>query len=70
MHEALAHLHPYPFEKLARLKNVTRAAQQKTPLDLSIGEPQHETPRLVLEAMAQHLPQMARYPTTRGTEEL
>lgn len=70
MHEALAHLHPYPFEKLARLKNLTRAAQQKTPLDLSIGEPQHETPRLVLEAMAQQLPQMARYPTTRGTEEL
>jgi N-succinyldiaminopimelate aminotransferase len=70
MHEALAHLHPYPFEKLARLKAAARAAEHKAPLDLSIGEPQHDTPRLILESMAQHLPQMARYPTTRGTEDL
>jgi N-succinyldiaminopimelate aminotransferase len=69
MHEALSRLHPYPFERLARVKSAVRTPAG-TALDLSIGEPRHPTPAFVTETLAQHLPEVARYPTTRGTEDL
>lgn len=70
MHNALARLHAYPFERLARLTASVRPAQHKSALDLSIGEPRHDTPPAIIEVMARELPQMSRYPTTRGTETL
>jgi N-succinyldiaminopimelate aminotransferase len=70
MHEALAHLQPYPFEKLARLRSTVRVAGHKTAIDLSIGEPRHETPPYIIETMSRHLPEMAKYPTTKGSEAL
>lgn len=69
MHDALSRLQPYPFEKLAQLKAAVRAAP-KSAIDLSIGEPQHETAPFILEAMTHHLAKMAKYPTTRGSEDL
>ncbi|HTT07224.1 MAG TPA: succinyldiaminopimelate transaminase [Gammaproteobacteria bacterium] len=69
MHDALSRLQPYPFEKLAQLKAAVRPAP-KSAIDLSIGEPQHETPPFILQAMTRHLPKMAKYPTTRGSDEL
>jgi N-succinyldiaminopimelate aminotransferase len=70
MHNALSRLHAYPFERLARLQNGVRAASERSALDLSIGEPRHETPRAIIETMARELPHMARYPSTRGTDAL
>jgi N-succinyldiaminopimelate aminotransferase len=70
MHEALPRLQPYPFEKLARLRAGVHLPHDKAVIDLSIGEPRHETPAFILEAMSRHLPEMDRYPTTRGTDEL
>jgi N-succinyldiaminopimelate aminotransferase len=59
-------LQPYPFEELARLQSaVTPAAVPG--IDLSIGEPKHPTPGLILEALAGSLDGAARYPSTRGT---
>ena len=70
MHEALARLQPYPFEKLARLRAGVRPAGDKAPLDLSIGEPRHETPPFIMDTLTQHLPEMAKYPSTSGSDEL
>lgn len=70
MHDALGRLHAYPFERLARLTSTVRAAAHKSPLDMSIGEPRHETPQAIIDVMSRELPQMSRYPTTRGTESL
>jgi N-succinyldiaminopimelate aminotransferase len=69
MHDALSRLQPYPFEKLTQLRAAVRPAP-KSAIDLSIGEPQHETPPFILEAMRHHLSKMAKYPATRGIDEL
>lgn len=70
MHNALLRLQAYPFERLARLQNGVRVATSKSPLDMSIGEPRHETPRIIIDTMARELPHMSRYPSTRGTDAL
>lgn len=70
MNPLLQRLQPYPFERLrALLAGVTPAA--KSPIDLSIGEPKHATPALVVEALtrgARH--GLANYPTTQGSVAL
>jgi N-succinyldiaminopimelate aminotransferase len=70
MNSRLASLQRYPFEKLAELiKDVTPPAN-KSPIKLSMGEPQHAAPAFVLEALAANLAQLSRYPSTRGDPEL
>lgn len=69
MNPGFEKLHPYPFERLARLLRETKKADKK-PIDLSIGEPKHPTPQLILDTLAAHLTSADRYPTTRGTIEL
>src|SRR5581483_630731 len=69
MHDALPRLQPYPFEKLPQLKAAMRPAP-KSAIDLSIGEPRHETPSFILDALGRQLPLLAKYPTTRGGDEL
>ena len=44
----LAQLQPYPFERLRALF-ATVQAPARTPIRLSIGEPQHPTPQLLLD---------------------
>ena len=44
MNPNLDRLHPYPFEKLARLKANIQAPDHLTPISLGIGEPQHPAP--------------------------
>ena len=70
MNRDLDRLQPYPFEKLNALKASVTAPAALEPIALSIGEPQHQPPAFVLEAMAQHLPRLANYPTTKGLPEL
>ena len=39
-------------------------------IDLSIGEPKHTTPELILNELQKQLPRAASYPTTRGIDAL
>jgi N-succinyldiaminopimelate aminotransferase len=66
----LKHLHPYPFEKLAQLKQGITPPTNKSHIALSMGEPTHDTPHLIQEALLTHLHGLANYPTTKGIPEL
>ncbi len=69
MNANLAHLQPYPFEKLrALVAGVTPPAM--SPIRLSIGEPQHPTPQFIREALVAHLDGLSVYPTTAGSDRL
>lgn len=70
MNPDLQRLQPYPFEKLAKLfANITPPAD-KAPVRLSIGEPKHPTPTVILEAIREHLDGIAVYPLTKGEDVL
>ncbi|MAT93828.1 MAG: succinyldiaminopimelate transaminase [Halioglobus sp.] len=70
MNPRLDKLQPYPFARLQSLFDGVQAPPDKTPIRLSIGEPQHAPPPFVLDEMANSLPRLAQYPTTAGTAEL
>jgi len=70
MNPGLAQLQPYPFEKLAGLKQGISPPQNKAAIDLSIGEPRHKTPAFILDELRAHLPEAALYPRTRGSDAL
>jgi N-succinyldiaminopimelate aminotransferase len=70
MNPDLAKLHPYPFEKLAQLKQGCVPPESKPHIALSIGEPKHPTPGFITEAVITHLHGLSTYPTTAGTNEL
>ena len=70
MNPQLARLQPYPFERLRALfTGVTPNPAQK-PISLSLGEPKHPTPTLLLEALAAGAKSLANYPTTGGAPAL
>ncbi|OHC81261.1 MAG: succinyldiaminopimelate transaminase [Sideroxydans sp. GWF2_59_14] len=70
MNRDLDKLQPYPFQKLAKLfGEVTPNAAMK-PISLHIGEPKHETPRFIKEALVAGLDGLANYPTTIGSDAL
>jgi len=66
----LARLQPYPFEKLRLLFAGVSPAPTFDEIKLSIGEPQHETPPFIKQALADNLAGLANYPTTQGTDAL
>ena len=70
MNPLLQRLQPYPFERLrALLANAAPAA--KPPINLSIGEPKHETPAFIIDALARGARHgLANYPTTKGPPAL
>jgi N-succinyldiaminopimelate aminotransferase len=70
MNPNLDRLHPYPFEKLARLKTGIRSPEGLAPISLGIGEPKHPSPAFVTQVIADNLDKLANYPTTKGTEAL
>jgi N-succinyldiaminopimelate aminotransferase len=70
MNPDLANLHPYPFEKLAKLKQGCVPPTDKEHISLSIGEPKHPTPSFITEAVIEHLHGLSNYPTTAGSAEL
>lgn len=70
MNPDLDKLQPYPFEKLAKLKEGITPPQDKKHIALSIGEPKHPAPQFVLETLTNALPEMERYPSTKGLLEL
>ena len=69
MNARLAGLHAYPFQKLARLtQDITPAA--RAPIVLSVGEPKHAAPPLVLDALRANIANVSSYPSTRGLPAL
>lgn len=70
MNPNLARLQPYPFEKLARLKQDVTPPPDLPHIALSIGEPKHPAPSFVAEQLIQALGHLSTYPSTLGLPEL
>jgi len=70
MNPLLERLQPYPFERLRSLLAGCVAPPHLPPIDLSIGEPKHAAPRVLLDAMVKALPSISSYPKTAGSEAL
>lgn len=66
----LARLHPYPFEKLAKIKQTTQITTDLKAIDLSIGEPKHPAPQFVKQTLIDQIDTLGQYPTTRGSAAL
>ncbi|HYA65255.1 MAG TPA: succinyldiaminopimelate transaminase, partial [Burkholderiaceae bacterium] len=56
------------FERLRALLAPLTPPPDRPLINLSIGEPKHPTPRVLLDALASALPTLANYPATRGTD--
>jgi len=56
----------YPFEKLNLLLESITPNQAYTPLSLTIGEPQFDTPKFILDALAHNVSLLNKYPKTSG----
>ena len=69
MNDRLALLTAYPFERLARLKAGQQPPAHLPHIAMSIGEPKHAPPALVLEALRQSLGKLDSYPATAGLPE-
>lgn len=67
MNPGLEKLHPYPFEKLAKL---LAGLPPQPRFDLSIGEPKHPTPEFIVEALVENLNGLANYPKIIGDADL
>ena len=70
MNSHLSLLHPYPFQKLRDLFKGTTPNASLPQINLSIGEPKHETPQLIKDALSANLAGLASYPTTIGEPAL
>ncbi|MEZ5493802.1 MAG: succinyldiaminopimelate transaminase [Pseudomonadales bacterium] len=66
MNSLLDTLQPYPFEKLAQLKAGITPPTELAHIALSIGEPQHPAPPIVVQTLLAHMDGLSRYPTTKG----
>ena len=68
MNPLLRQLQPYPFERLRALHAGIVPNGAKRAINVSIGEPKHATPKLVLDALAAGaVTGLANYPTTIGS---
>ncbi len=70
MNPLLARLNPYPFEKLRELMAGVVPSRDHRPISLGIGEPRHDTPVLVEEAIRGSLGGLSSYPATAGEPKL
>jgi N-succinyldiaminopimelate aminotransferase len=70
MNPDLARLQPYPFERLRKVLEGVTPPPGLAPINLSIGEPRHPTPRFITEALIAALPALANYPLTAGEPAL
>jgi N-succinyldiaminopimelate aminotransferase len=59
------YLQSYPFEKLSTLlKGIVHA--DLPPVDLSLGEPKHKTPKFILNTITENLAGAGKYPAIKG----
>jgi N-succinyldiaminopimelate aminotransferase len=74
MNPDLKKLQPYPFEKLKALKANCQLKNGKPAVEghiaLSIGEPKHDAPSIVLDSIKSNLHEINRYPLTKGSSDL
>ena len=70
MNPDLHKLFPYPFERLAKLKEGITPPQHLQHIPMSIGEPKHAPPEFVLQALRDHLDSLGVYPMAKGLAEL
>ena len=70
MNPRLERLHAYPFERLARLNAGVTPPARLERIAMSIGEPRHAPPPMVLEALRANAHRLDTYPTTAGLAEL
>jgi N-succinyldiaminopimelate aminotransferase len=70
MNPALARLRPYPFERLRGLLAGARPPAGLSHISMSIGEPRHEPPAFVLQALTANLAGYGSYPATAGMPQL
>lgn len=70
MNPNLAKLQPYPFQRLAELKQGLTPPTELVHIALSIGEPKHPTPKFISDAVIENISALSNYPTTKGTPEL
>ncbi len=70
MNPNIDRLHPYPFEKLAALKSKVSPPSSLNHIPLSIGEPKHEPPEFVVQALSDNLAELTKYPSTKGLQSL
>ncbi len=70
MNPDLNKLQPYPFQKLSKLFGQVTPNAALKPIALHIGEPKHETPPFIKDALVQGLDGLANYPTTIGSDAL
>lgn len=69
MNNKLKKLHKYPFEKLRNLlceEHNISSEKEYYNIDLSIGEPKHDAPACVKEAIIRNLDGISIYPPTQG----
>ncbi len=59
-------LRTYPFQKLAELIKDLTPNPDKPLIRLTIGEPQHESPKFVIDKLADSLYGLSKYPNTKG----
>ena len=62
MNPDLQKLQPYPFQKLAALFGEVQPNPDYRAISLSIGEPKHDTPQFIKDALTAGLDGLANYP--------
>jgi len=60
------HFEPYPFEKLTTLLEGIIPNLAYSPIALTIGEPQFDTPAFIQKSLCKHSEELRRYPKTAG----
>ncbi|MGM0533241.1 MAG: succinyldiaminopimelate transaminase [Campylobacterota bacterium] len=61
---------PYPFEKLGKLLQDVTPNEAYAPFNLTIGEPQFDTPAFIQDALKSSSDLLKKYPKTGGLDEL
>lgn len=64
------HFEPYPFEKLNTLLAGITPSAEYSPIVLTIGEPQFETPAFIQKSLCKHSEALRYYPKTAGEAHL
>jgi N-succinyldiaminopimelate aminotransferase len=70
MNPLLDRLHPYPFERWAKLTRNVVPSPKHRPISLGIGEPKHPTPEFIKQRLTASLDGLAVYPATAGLPAL